>query len=331
MRRRKTAVFALLSTCNCRCIMCDMWKLKREHISLQGAKEALNFLRDNGFLVVYFTGGEPTLHPDLIEIVNYANKLGFVTSVTTNGTCSKGVIYGLREAGLYLLSVSLDHWDDEVCDKIRGVKGIKQKEEEVIRYAKDAGLKVYALTYLNPHIVGDGVEVLVKYVNRELKVPFGFCYPTYCDDGSYHLGGDLSGKELHEYVNDSVKSIYETKKKGASVANPFLYIEDVIRFNNKEVPNYYCKGGEEVVYVDWKGDVYPCFLKPKLFNMLTGDKPRFLKKVKCNECLINCFREPSLFPQALKSPKLVSREVIHSWNDTVKLILPKVPRHFKKA
>jgi len=143
-----------------------MWKLKREHISLQGAKEVLNFLRDNGFLVVYFTGGELTLHPNLIEIVNYANKLGFMTSVTTNGTCSKGTIYGLREAGLYFLSVSLDHWDDEVCDKIRGVKGIKQKEEKVIGYAKDAGLKVYALTCLNPYIVRDGVGALVRYVNR---------------------------------------------------------------------------------------------------------------------------------------------------------------------
>jgi len=97
------------------------------------------------------------------------------------------------------------------------------------------------------------------------------------------------------------------------------------------MPNYYCEGKEEVAYVDWKADVYPCFLKPKLFNILIGDKPRFLKKVKCNECLINCFREPSLFPQALKSPKLVVREVIHSWGNTVKLILPKAPRPFKKA
>jgi len=68
-----------------------------------------------------------------------------------------------------------------------------------------------------------------------------------------------------------------------------------------------------VVYVDWLGDVYPCFLKEKLFNALNGDIPKFLKDVRCNDCLINCFREPSILPQIFSPPNLFIREVFHSY------------------
>lgn len=291
-------------------------------MTLQDTKRVLDFLHRSGFLVVYFTGGEPTLHPHITEIVGYANELGFITSLTTNGTSSEGTIRRLKEAGLHLLSVSLDHWDDGVCEKIRGVRGIKQKEEEILTCAKEIGLSVYALNFLNPYVIRDGMEVLIRHVNHDLGVPFGFCYPTSCDDNSYRLGGSLSDEELYVNIDGSIKTILEMKKGGSAIANPFLYIEDVLRFNNNEAPNYCCKGGEDVVYIDWRGDVYPCFLKPRLFNILDGNGYRFLKYVRCNECLINCFREPSLFSQALRAPGLAIRELRYSWANTLKLMVP---------
>lgn len=41
------------------------------------------------------------------------------TSITTNGTSGKKSISGLKNSGLNLLSVSLDHWDEKICDEIR--------------------------------------------------------------------------------------------------------------------------------------------------------------------------------------------------------------------
>jgi MoaA/NifB/PqqE/SkfB family radical SAM enzyme len=75
---KKTAVFAITTACNCKCVMCDMHRKKPEHISLSDAKKVLKTLEDQKFLIVYLTGGEPTLHPHVVEIVEYADELGLI-------------------------------------------------------------------------------------------------------------------------------------------------------------------------------------------------------------------------------------------------------------
>jgi MoaA/NifB/PqqE/SkfB family radical SAM enzyme len=322
---RRTAIFALLPVCNCRCVMCDMWKQEKVFISLKDARRVIDFLHDNGFFAAYFTGGEPTLHPNLPEIVEYASSLGMFTSITTNGTSSKKLISTLKESGLNLLSVSLDHWDENICEEIRRFKGIKKREEETIRFAKQIGLSVYALSFLNPYLVRDGVEHMVEYVNTKLGVPMGFCYPTDCDMNSYRLGGEISGEvQVRDHLNEALVKMLELKKqKGYSIANPYQYIMDTVHFNKNEQPSRYCKGGEDVFYIDWKTNVYPCFLKSKLFNIASGEAPHFLENVACNQCAINCFREPSMLPGFFTSPKMAFQEVRYSLNDTIKLILPR--------
>jgi MoaA/NifB/PqqE/SkfB family radical SAM enzyme len=301
--------------------MCDMWKQEKTFISLQDAKRVIDFLHDNGFFATYFTGGEPTLHPNLPEILEYASSLGMFTSITTNGTSSKKLISALKRSGLNLLSVSLDHWDDRICEGIRRFKGIKKREEATIRFAKQIGLSVYALSFLNPYLVRDGVERMVEYVNRELGVPMGFCYPTDCDMNSYKLGGEISDEaQVGNHLNQALLKILEMKKNGYSIANPYQYITDTVRFNRNEPPGRYCKGGEDVFYIDWKTNVYPCFLKPKLFNIASGETPRFMKNVACNQCVINCFREPSMLPGFFTSPKMAFREIRYSLKDTIRLV-----------
>ena len=94
----RTAVFALTTRCNCQCMMCDMHKKKPESISLEDAQKVLDFLIQHKFLVVYFTGGEPTLHPNIIDIVEYADKLGLVTTMTTNGTANPDLLLQLKKS-----------------------------------------------------------------------------------------------------------------------------------------------------------------------------------------------------------------------------------------
>ncbi|MEM2875749.1 MAG: radical SAM protein [Candidatus Bathyarchaeia archaeon] len=146
---KRTAVFAITTRCNCKCLMCDMYRQPPKTVSIEGAKEILDFLSKNKFLIVYFTGGEPTLHPNVVEIVEYANKLGLVTAMTTNGTASKETVTKLKDAGLYLLTVSFDHWDPSVCEKIRRHTGIKAKQESVIKHCREVGLRTHTLTFLN--------------------------------------------------------------------------------------------------------------------------------------------------------------------------------------
>ena len=149
-----------------------------QQIRLQDAKRILDFLAGNKFLIAYFTGGEPTLHPNLVEMVEYADKVGLVSTMTTNGTASKALLLELKKAGLYLASVSLDHWDPAICETIRNHPGIQAKQVATLKYLKEIGVRTYALAFLNQFLVRDGVEKLIDYANNVVGVPFGFCYPT---------------------------------------------------------------------------------------------------------------------------------------------------------
>jgi MoaA/NifB/PqqE/SkfB family radical SAM enzyme len=310
----RTAVFAVTTQCNCHCQMCDIHRKQPEFISLDDAKRVLDVLVQNRFLVVYFTGGEPTLHPHIVDIVRYTNDHGLVATMTTNGTANHDLLHQLKKAGLYLLSVSLDHWDPTICEQLRQHHKIMEKQVQTIQYLKKIGLKTYALAYLNPYLVNEGVEKLVAYVNNVLKVPFGFCYPTKSDINSYSLGGILSDKQVSQKLDNSVKKILQSKITGRSIANLWVYLQDILTFMDQKKPYFYCRGGEDVVYIDWRGDVFPCFLKPKLFNILM-DSPNFLVNVKCDDCLINCFREPSVLPHYLSSPHLLAMEIYYSRSD----------------
>lgn len=291
--------------------MCDMHRREPQQISLEDAKKVLDFLAKNKFLVAYITGGEPTLHPDIEEIVRYANSLDLVVSITTNGTVSKELLLKLKDAGLYLASVSLDHWDPQVCEKIRNHKDIQAKQIETLKYANEIGLKTYALAFLNSYLVEDGVAKLIDYANNVIGVPFGFCYPTTTDINTFRLGSTISDGGYSEKLQKSVDAIYNAKKNGGDIANLYTYIQDIV--NGGKKPNFYCRGGEDVVYIDWLGDVYPCFKKEKLFNILKDESKTFQENVKCNDCFINCFREPSLLPQIL-SPKLLAKEGRRSYS-----------------
>jgi len=284
---RRTAVFAVTSQCNCRCVMCGMWEKPKQHISLTDAKQIIDFLAKRHFLILYLTGGEPTLHPSICEIVSYASSRGLITTLTTNGTASPKVLWRLKKSGLQSISVSLDHYDPQRCESIRGFKDIMEKQIKSLLYAKTLDLRPYALTYLGPEIAKDGVGKLIRYVNK-LGLPWGFCYPTDAKN-SFTLKPEAQNRS--DLLKALQTILYFKKSRPGSVTNALAYIEDAIRHTENKPTKHPCLAGYTVVYIDWLGDVYPCFMRGKLFNIFEGAE-RF-KRFNCDLCLANCFREPS--------------------------------------
>lgn len=284
---RRTAVFAVTSYCNCRCVMCGMWEKPKQHISLSDAKQIIDFLAKRRFLILYLTGGEPTLHPNICEIVSYASSRGLITTMTTNGTAPLKVLWRLKESGLQSISVSLDHYDPKRCESIRGVKGVMEKQIKTLLYANTLGLRPYALTYLGSEIARDGVGKLIRYVNR-LGLPWGFCYPTDARN-SFTLKPEAQNRS--DLLNALHTILYFKRRRPGSVTNTLAYIEDAIRHTENKPTKHPCLAGYTVVYIDWLGDVYPCFMRERLFNIFDGVE-RF-RRFDCDLCLANCFREPS--------------------------------------
>ena len=114
---------SLTDRCNLRCVYCmpeEMHFAPRQE--LLTSDEILTVARaalDLGFDKIRLTGGEPTVHPDLLYIVRGMASLGFSKlSMTTNGLRLKELARLLKEAGLERVNVSVDTLDEEKFHRI---------------------------------------------------------------------------------------------------------------------------------------------------------------------------------------------------------------------
>ena len=115
--------------CNLTCqhcfISCSPTNHAFEPISRETVLKTLEESRVLGVKEYYFTGGEPFIHPDMVEILERTLELGPAT-VLTNGTLLKPPAIArlaIAEAGsLYSLEfrVSIDGYTPESNDRIRG-------------------------------------------------------------------------------------------------------------------------------------------------------------------------------------------------------------------
>lgn len=76
---------------------------------------------DAGIPHVVFTGGEPTLRPDLPDLVGFASKLGMVTGVITNGLrfAERDYLHRMLQAGLDHMMLILDPVDEASWEALR--------------------------------------------------------------------------------------------------------------------------------------------------------------------------------------------------------------------
>lgn len=95
-------------------------RVKRE-LLLDEWKIILNKIWSAGIPHVIFTGGEPTLRPDLPELIAFTEDLGMVCGLLTNGLrlAEKKYLHQLLSAGLDHLMIVLDPADDQAWEAIR--------------------------------------------------------------------------------------------------------------------------------------------------------------------------------------------------------------------
>ncbi len=74
------------SRCNCRCIMCDIWKIRStEELSIRDLERHAQDLEALGVRWVVFSGGEPLMHSDLFRLAEMMRSRGVRTTLLTTG------------------------------------------------------------------------------------------------------------------------------------------------------------------------------------------------------------------------------------------------------
>ncbi len=92
-------------------------------------------------LKVILTGGEPTLHPDLLAVIENLRAIGLGIELLSNGTnLTLETAKELKELGVARVRISLDGAVPKTHDRIRGIKGTWMKTIEGIKNCERSGL-----------------------------------------------------------------------------------------------------------------------------------------------------------------------------------------------
>ncbi len=140
MRMRESTpeklIINLTYFCNNKCEMCAVGGRPRRNMSFERCSELLTDYRRRGVKLLDLDGGEPTLHPDLLDIIGAARDMGYDSiNVTTNGRklASRDLAARLLLSGITDLHISLYGPDAATHERITGVKGSFEETRKGIR------------------------------------------------------------------------------------------------------------------------------------------------------------------------------------------------------
>ncbi len=215
--KKPVVVWNMTRRCNLKCVHCYAHALEEEgkdDISTAQAKTMISDLAEYGAPVMLFSGGEPLVRKDLIELAHYATGKGMRAVISTNGTLiTKEKAKELKEVGLSYVGISLDGME-EVHDHFRGVPGSFRKALEGIANCQAEGLKVGVRFTINKRNVQDvpGIFQLLK----DLEVPRAcFYHLVYSGRGSELIKEDLSHAEtrkLLDLIMDETRALFDAGK-----------------------------------------------------------------------------------------------------------------------
>ncbi|MGA2733871.1 MAG: radical SAM protein [Syntrophobacteraceae bacterium] len=162
----RRAVIDINRACNAKCRMCYYTYEQSDWSKpLEEVQKELRASLERGNTSVDFTGGEPTIYPQMAEVIRYAESIGLHTCIITNGLAFEKV-KKLAEAGCteWLLSI---HGFEEQQDRVLNVPGAWDKMDRTARFLNESGCFVRVNCTLIRHNFKD-LPKLAAYYDREV-------------------------------------------------------------------------------------------------------------------------------------------------------------------
>jgi len=138
----------LTGKCNCDCDMCTI-KHRKADLDFLKVKKVIQQARLLNLDVINFTGGEPTIYPQLYELMDYVKQEGMKLSLSTNGVFNKKVCQHIIKFA-DSIDISLDSYQGQVHDRIRGAKGGFDKAISNIKLIKKSGKFLHVNVTVRP-------------------------------------------------------------------------------------------------------------------------------------------------------------------------------------
>lgn len=281
-------VFEITHRCNLNCITCFQDKFIKDELETNQIFKVFEILNNINVKYIQFTGGEPLMRKDILEILKESCKY-FETTLATNGLLlTKNFIKKINLYGVKFIQVSVDGLKDN-HDKIRG-QGTWEKVLKNIKLIKeysDIPVKI-KMTGYKDNI--DDYPFLQK-IAKKLGV---VCSVSLFEKSGTGIDLDYASNKL--IWENYFKKVFISLKNSKDEKYVKKYQKSIFK-ENGPFGLYSCAPGIKQLSIGPNGDIFPCssFTRKefKLGNIFTNKLTEVLKKFHipsieeipfCREC-----------------------------------------------
>lgn len=257
--------------CNNRCKFCVQGN-KRENCPDKSNREIKTILCDSKskYQEVIFTGGEPTIRPDILELVSYAKELGYTIQIQTNGRlfAYKDFCKAMIRAGADAFAISVHGHNAKLQDYLTSAKGSFEQVTLGLKHLISFGKVIVTNTVIN--------KLNYRFLPKIAKFLIDLGIPQYQFAFPHILGNALTNKD---WIVSRKKKVMPYVKKGLEIG-----IKKGRLVRVEAIPYCFLSGFEECVSDRYIPDtkVYDIRLTEN-FNLWRKEEGK-IKGPRCKEC-----------------------------------------------
>ncbi len=214
--RKPVVVWNITQRCNLRCLHCYSDSENRpypDELTTREGEVLLDDLAEFGVPVVLFSGGEPLMRPDIMQLLDHARRPGLRTVLSTNGTLiDDSVAQELKKRGVAYVGISLDGIG-KTNDAFRGVEGAFEKAVQGIESCARAGVKVGLRLTLTRHTVSE-LDAVFEFVHDSPVERVCFYHLVYTGRGRGLTGDELIYAETRAAIDKIIDGTARLDSRG---------------------------------------------------------------------------------------------------------------------
>jgi len=274
--------------CNLDCFYCTEYDNSVPHPSRGDLKKWIQKIKELGCIRIGLQGGEPLLHPDIVEIIQYCKALDLNTSLSSNGfMLTPRLIQDLETAGLDSLQISIDRMTP-IPSTRKSLKTIIPKLE----FLKKSKLRFSISGVLFKDTLNEAKQVLDYGLSHGISTHVRLVHAS----PTGHLRVDPG-------ETDALKSLIDfqmqEKKQGHKIHTSWHLLKYQNALLNGESVDWTCIAGYKYFFVSAQGKFWLCSTNRQPNTDIMNITPELLRnyfyKKACQDgCGVYCIISESL-------------------------------------
>jgi 12,18-didecarboxysiroheme deacetylase len=214
--KKPVVVWNVGRRCNLRCVHCYSGSRDRRYegeLDTTEGRALIDDLAGFGVPVILFSGGEPLMRPDILELIAHARAKGVRSVLSSNGTLiTPELARELKRLQLSYVGVSLDGLEP-THDRFRGVEGAFARAMAGLRNCREAGIKVGLRFTINRRNAQDIPGIFRLLVEEDIP-RVCFYHLAYAGRGSRLIEEDLDRQEARRVVDQIIDATRDLHASG---------------------------------------------------------------------------------------------------------------------